>query len=184
MLTEIDLQSTTGTTGMSVENVKQCNFPYVHNLNFFQTCMWFVPTALFACLSSCFRNLRLLIVSISKLMCKGEAAREKMWHAYKKHNSITMYFTTPNKSKSNQTPREEKCLQEDAQCRGGEHKRAIVLGKGKKKKRGRRKRGVKREMAFLHLHCTTGGLHAVFTRRLCEFEITRVTETWFHPLVC
>lgn len=57
-----------------------------------------------------------------------------MWGAYQENTVITMYFTTPNKSKTNQTPQEPpRCTAQ----RG--HKRAIVLKKGKKKKRGRSK---------------------------------------------
>lgn len=112
---------------------------------------------------------------------RGSCRRKKNVACISRKQWYYSVYNHTKQSKSNQTPRKEKCLQEDAQ-RGGEHRRAIVLRKGKKKKKGRRKRGVKREKAFLHLHCTTGGLHAIFTRRLCEFEITWVTETLFHPL--
>lgn len=86
-------------------------------------------------------------------------------------------YASPNKSKSNQTRREEECLHKDAP-RTGKHKRAIVLRKkGRKRKAGG-------EKAFLRLRCTTGGLRAVFTRRLCEFEITRKTNIISSTVAC
>lgn len=160
--------------------------PICTEFKFLQTCMWFVQTSSFAC--------RVFVLSqpknpfvdpINKQPHGKEGKEEAAGGKCGMHIRKTMVIqcSSPHQTKVNQakTPRKEGCLQEDAQSRG-EHKRAIVLRKGKKKERGRRKRGVKREKAFFGLHCATGGLHAVFTRRLCEFEITRVTETLFHPL--
>lgn len=150
----------------SVEKVKQCNFPYVQNLKVYKRVIW----------ADCF------ILSLSQPpfvdrinkqthVKRGTSRRRNVACIFRKQWYYIVFHHTKKKYSKHTT---RKSASKKMQSAEGSTKELLFWEKGRKRKGG--------EKAFLHLHCTTGGLHAVFTRRLCEFEITWVTESLFHPL--
>ncbi len=91
-----------------------------------------------------------------------------MRRAYQENTGITMYFTTPNKSKSNQTPREE----EETRSAEGAQKSYCSEEREEKGKREEKKRSKEIKRHSITCIAPQEVCMPFFTRRLCEFEIT------------